>query len=212
MHDWITELKEVLKKTLGKELVMPKRKMKKINNLEDFFTLFPEAKEIWIDGSERPTRRPKDKKKQKKQYSGKKKRHTKKNLIVSDKKKRILVVTKTVVGKKHDYDLFKREKLAQGIPKEIKTWLDTGFQGVKKDFPNLKVSMPKRASRGHPLTEKDKIKNKKVSKKRVLVENAICGIKRLRCLTDVCRNIKENFADDFIMLGAGLWNYHLKTS
>ncbi len=38
----------VLTKTLGNELVLPKRK---ISSPEEFFELFPEAKEVFIDGT-----------------------------------------------------------------------------------------------------------------------------------------------------------------
>lgn len=207
VHDWVQELKEVLKMALDKEIVMPKRK---IRSLEELFRLIPEIKEVWVDGTERPIRRPKDTKKQKKKYSGKKKRHTNKNLIITNKKKQILYVSRTVSGKEHDYTLFKKTKLAEAIPKGTKVWLDCGFQGIQKDFPDIKVAMPKRASRGHALTESNKLKNKKISSKRVLVENSICGIKRLRSLTDVFRGWYDSFSDDLIAIGAGLWNYHLK--
>ncbi len=80
---------------------MPKRK---ISSPEEFFKLFPEAKEVFIDGTERPRRIPKDTEKQKRNYSGKKKRHTMKNLVVNDDERRILVVSETREGKIHDYN------------------------------------------------------------------------------------------------------------
>lgn len=90
--------------------------------------------------------------------------------------------------------------------------MDSGFQGVKKDFPDMEVRMPKRASMGHPLTEEEKEKNKKISGRRVLAENAIGGVKRFRSLTDVCRNRIREFEDRLMLVGAGLWNLHLKMS
>lgn len=45
------ELSELLEKTLGKKLILPERRMQK---LEQFFKAFPEAREIFIDGTERP--------------------------------------------------------------------------------------------------------------------------------------------------------------
>jgi len=208
-HEWAHELLPVLEKALKRKIVLPERKMR---TPEEFFKKFPGVKEIWIDGTERPVKRPKDKKRQKKRYSGKKKHHTVKNMVVSGKKKNILMISRTVAGKEHDYTLFKKLRLPQGIPKKIKCWFDSGFQGVEKDFPDLKVCMPKRASRGHPLAEKEKKGNKKISRKRVLVENAIGGVKRFRSLTDVCRNRIGSFEDRLMLVGAGLWNLHLKTS
>lgn len=206
-HEWTHELLPVLRMALKKNIVLPERKMR---TPEEFFARFPGVKEIWIDGTERPVKRPKDQKRQKRQYSGKKKRHTVKNMVVSDKKKRILMISRTTEGKQHDYALFKKLKLPGGIPGGVKCWLDSGFQGVKKDYPDLRVSMPKRAVRNRLLTEKEKEKNKKISKRRVLVEHAIGGAKRFRSLTDVYRNRIRDFEDMLMMAGAGLWNWHLK--
>ena len=208
-HDWTKELLAVLEHALAKKIVLPERKL---STPEEFFQRFPGVKEIWIDGTERPVRRVKNKQKQARQYSGKKKRHTVKNIVVSDKKKRILYLTKTVAGKEHDYQEFKDKKLAEGIPPTVQAWLDTGFQGIQKDFPQLTVRMPKRASRGHPLTAAQKTKNQRISRRRILAEHAIGGMKRFRSLTDVFRNHTDAFADRLALLGAGLWNFHLQQS
>ena len=81
--------------------------------------------------------------------------------------------------------------------------------GIQKDYPDLRVRMPKRASRGHPLTDAQKKQNQSISRQRILVENAIGGMKRYRSLTDVFRNHTDAFADQLMLLGAGLWNLHL---
>src|SRR3989344_1798818 len=82
----------LMEKTLGRKLVLPKRR---INSVEEFFNLFPEVKEVMLDGVERPTVRSKKAKQQNKHYSGKKKRHTRKNLVLVNGKKNILLVTPT---------------------------------------------------------------------------------------------------------------------
>jgi len=78
----------LLEKSLKIEFVLPARQIK---NTEEFIRLFPEIKEVFIDGTERPVERSKNKEKQKRDYSGKKKKHTRKNIIVCDKNKRILL-------------------------------------------------------------------------------------------------------------------------
>lgn len=209
VHDWTKELLVVLEHALARKIVLPERKLR---SPEAFFARFPGVKEVWIDGTERPVRRVKNATKQKKQYSGKKKRHTVKNLVVSDKKKRILALTKTTFGKQHDYQEFKDKRLADGIPEKVRAWLDAGFQGMTKDFPQLTVRMPKRASRGHPLTAAEKTKNQAISRTRILAEHAIGGVKRFRSVTDVFRNHADAFADRLMLVSAGLWNFHLQTS
>ncbi|MBU1613545.1 transposase [Patescibacteria group bacterium] len=201
-------LSDVIEKTLGKKLTLPERRMKKI---EDFFKAFPEAREVFIDGTERPIQRPKDKERQRANYSGKKKRHTRKNLVIGEKNKRIGFLSKTVEGKKHDFTLLKEEAPPENMPPKIKKHLDLGFKGMQQQFPEHAVSMPKRKPRTKDLTPFSKEQNKKKSSVRVLIENALAGVKRLRITTDTFRNRKKNFDDQTMLISCGLWNYHLAT-
>lgn len=205
---WTHFLMDLLKEALGRELVLPKRKIK---SAEDFFQLFPEVKDVFIDGTERPIQRPKKKKQQQQHYSGKKKRHTKKNILVTDPAKRVLVLTTTKPGKHHDYHLFKKSELPQKIPKKVGVWFDLGFKGAEKDY-DLSLVMPHKKSKKHPLTEEEIKDNTVISGIRVIGEHAIAGIKRLKCVTDVYRNKKVNVADKFMELSCGIWNYHLKVA
>lgn len=200
------QLSNTIEKTLGKKLTLPERRMKK---LEDFFKAFPEAREIFIDGTERPIQRPKDKEKQRANYSGKKKKHTRKNLVITEKNKRVGFLSKTVEGKKHDFTLLKEEAPPENMPPKIKKHMDLGFKGMQKQFPKHIVSMPKRKPRIKELSEFIKEQNKKKSSVRVLVENALAGVKRLRITTDTFRNRKKNFNDQAMLISCGLWNYHL---
>jgi len=78
----VQKLTSILEKVLGKKMVLPKRK---ISTLEELFEIFPEAKDIFIDGTERPIQRPKDNEKQKENYSGKKKKPRGKELNDEEK-------------------------------------------------------------------------------------------------------------------------------
>jgi hypothetical protein len=75
----VQNLTHILEKVLDKKMVLPKRK---ISTLEGLFELFPNVKDLFIDGTERPIQRLKDSEKQKESYSGKKKAHTCKNIVV----------------------------------------------------------------------------------------------------------------------------------
>jgi len=200
------QLSKSLEKTLKKKLVLPVRKMK---TPEEFYAAFPGAKEVFIDGTERPIQRPKDKEKQKANYSGKKKRHTRKNIIISTKKKRVNFLSKTKEGKEHDFTILKEEAPPDHMPKKVKKHLDLGFKGIDKQFPGHVISMPKRKPRTKELTQFSKEQNKKKSSVRVLVENALAGVKRLRIVSDVYRNKKKGFDDTAMLISCGLWNYHL---
>lgn len=206
---WTHWFMTALEMTLGKKSVLPSRR---INDFKELISSFPEIKEIYIDGTERTIRRPTDAKKQKENYSGKKKKHTKKNLLITTSKKEIILVSPTAEGKKHDYAIFKDENIGKKIPEDIEVNLDTGFQGIKKDFPLIRAIMPKKKPKGGELSAEEKKSNKIKSKKRVLIENAIAGVKRLRIVTDPFRNHKEGFDDIAMLISCGIWNYYLKTA
>lgn len=201
-------LSGILEATLGKKLALPKRQLK---NVQDFLRVFPEAKEVFIDATERPIQRPKDPEKQKANYSGKKHRHTRKNLIISTKQKRIGFLGKTVEGSRHDFTLLKAQAPPKYMPQKIKKHLDLGFKGWDDQFPGHRISMPRRKPRTHELSQTVKEQNTKKSKVRVLVEHAIGGIKRFRIVSDVFRNKLNDFDDTAMLISSGLWNYHLAT-
>lgn len=194
----------VLENALGKNLVLPERK---IRSMEEFFEKFPEMKDVFPDGTERPVQRPKDAKKRKKLYSGKKKRFTKKTIVVADEKKRILILTKSKSGRRHDKRLADKEELFSRLPPEVTVWTDTGFQGVHAQ--HSKTQMPKKATKNHPLTEEERQNNRIISGLRIVAEHAIGGMKRLKAAADIYRNRIPRTDDRLNLLCAGLWNFHL---
>ncbi len=145
--------------------------------LEEMFERFPEIKDVFIDGVERKIQRPKNKKKQNRVYPGKKKIHAKKNNIVTDAKKKIIFLTPIKSARRHDKRLADKVSLFEHIPESIAVWLDTGFQGVLKQHRNTLI--PKKATKGKPLTCNEKEENRIISSLRVRVEHAIAGIKNL---------------------------------
>lgn len=200
------QMTEILETTLGKKMVLPKRRLKKV---EEFFEMFPEAREVFVDGTERPAQRPKDSKMQKEKYSGKKKRHTIKNIIITDKHKRIGFLGKTAGGREHDFSLLKEHAPPKFIPPQILQRMDLGFKGYHAQFPFHRISMPERKPKTRELCKTKTVQNKRKSSIRVLVEHAICGVKRFRITTDVFRNKVKGADDKAILISCGLWNYHL---
>lgn len=204
---WMHDLLPILELTMKRKFVLPERK---ISDPEEYFRLFPEAKEVFVDAVERLKQRPKKKKSQQKAYSGKKKAHTRKSVIVSDKKRRVLVVTKQKSGRRHDKRLADKEDIFKQLPKDVNVTADTAFTGEEKIHPNIHI--PKKKPRGGELTVSEKETNKIISSYRVIVDHAIGGIKRYRCMSEKLRNRKPFIDDQFLLLTAGLWNYHLSFS
>jgi len=95
----------------------------------------------------------------------------------------------------------------ENIPKDVTVMADTAFVGEEKVHPNM--HMPKKKPRGRELTPDEKETNKIISSYRVIIEHAIGGIKRYRCMSERLRNHKPFIDDTFLLLSAGLWNYHL---
>lgn len=210
----VQKLTPRLERTLGREMVLPKRE---IHTLKELLETIPEVRDLLVDGTERPIQRPKDNEKQKKNYSGKKKRHTKKNTIISGKDKRIHYLGPTVEGKKHDYGTFKEEFPDKPPPKpppdtpqhDLRLWMDLAYLGIERDYPWLNVAMPKKKPKGGELTPEEKTINKQTSSIRVKVEHAIGGVKRFGIVSNTFRNKSDKFNDKAMELACGLWNYHL---
>ena len=202
--DWLKRLLPVLEATLGKKQVLPARK---IRSVEEFLQLFPQEKDLLIDGSERRTQRSSHAKTQRKHYSGKQGCHTRKNLMIANPDKRILLLSPTKAGRYHDKKLFDKETSFRFIPRDRTLWLDKGFQGVQKQ--HNKVMMPKKKPRNAQLTPDEKEENRIISALRKPVEHAFAGIKRMNCLRHVYRN-RNGQDDQFIFLAAGLWNLNLE--
>jgi len=202
-------LSMILEQTLKRKLVLPKRQMRSV---EEFLKAFPEAREVFIDGTERPIQRPEDTERQKANYSGKKKRHTRKNIIISTKKKRIGFLSKTVEGKESDIMVLRETAPPRYIPPNVRTHADLGFKGLDTEYPYLRISIPAKKPRTRDLTEAQRARNKKKSGVRVLVEHAIGGVKRLGIVSQVFRNRKEGSDDTAMLISCGLWNYHLAMS
>lgn len=202
--DWAHILLPILETTMKRKLVLPQRK---ISDPEEFLRLYPEAREVFADGIERSIERSKNKKRQQKTYSGKKKQHTRKSIIVSDSRRRILVVTKAKSGRRHDKRLADKESVFEHLPPDVEVFADTAFTGVQR--VHAKTYLPQKKPKGRDLAPDEKEMNRIISSFRVVVEHAIGGIKRYRCMSDKLRSKKAFVDDKFLLLTSGLWNYHL---
>lgn len=96
---------------------------------------------------------------------------------------------------------------------KLSVWIDLGYIGFAKDYVCKNLNIPFKKpykTKNNPdpeLTPEQKAHNKYVSKTRVIVENAIAGIKRYNILVYKFRNKNELLRDKAIYLAAGLWNF-----
>lgn len=159
-HGWTHRLLPVLEKALGKKMALPERKLRSI---DEFIERFPAVKRVMIDGTERPIQRPQDKQHQKENYSGKKRRTTRKHLVAVDETKRVLVLSPAREGKVHDKRMLDDEELAAAIPDELAIEVDLGFQGLQKEYVNIRIGHKK--LRVGELTPPQKQENKALSRR-----------------------------------------------
>ena len=148
-----------------------------------------EIRELFFDGTERPTRRPE--RGQREFYSGKKKRHTIKTQVVVVRKRkppgpgakprrvRIAAVSASFPGKVHDKKVYDAARMV-GPPGAKRTG-DTAYLGTG-------LETPARKPRGGELTDRQKAGNRRVSRRRVVAEHGIGKMKVWRVAAERYRN------------------------
>ena len=119
--------------------------------------------------------------------------------------RKIIFLSETYEGKVHDKKIADEEPLQ--FEKETELLQDSGFIGHQPK--NAKVKQPYKNSKLNKLTEAQKNENKLQARKRVRIEHAICGVKRLRIVKDIFRNHREGMIDLSIQVACGLHNLRL---
>ncbi len=203
-HEWMHRLQPILEEALGDKMALPERHL---DSIEAFVSHFPGVQRVMIDGTERPIARPQEREKQKQNYSGKKKRHTRKHLAAVDENKRILVLSKAREGKVHDKRFHDEDDIAGSVPDDIPIEVDSGFQGIQKQYDN--ILLPHKKPKGGELNDLQKAQNRQLSQSRVVCENAFAGVKRYNAVSVIYRNRIENFDDRLMLTATGLWNFYL---
>ena len=109
-------------------------------------------------------------------------------------------------GRRHDYDIYKKNHPI--TPKDVLNVYDLGYLDVKKDFPEQLSALPYKKKKNQELFQEEKDYNKIHSTKRIVIEHAICRLKKYRIMSDIFRNRlrKYNRISDIV---AGLVNYRI---
>lgn len=184
---------------LGMKIII-QRSGKRIRTLEELREVFPDLDAIIGDATEQRIPRPQKKRERKKHHSGKKKAFTLKTQILTDKRGIILHVADSSPGRIHDYKYFQSTDVPQWLEAnpQIIGYLDSGYQGVRKDYPKANIRIPFKRSRAKKeLTRSEKIYNTKQRKIRVTVEHVLSRLKKFGILSDPYRNAKERYSATF---------------
>jgi DDE superfamily endonuclease/Helix-turn-helix of DDE superfamily endonuclease len=179
------------------------RRLKTKEEVEQYFPGFL----AFVAVTEQPIPRPENRLRRRIYYSGKKKKHTVKNLYTANQMGLIIYKSKRrQIGKNHDYNIYKKNHL--DIPEDVESLFDLGFLGVEKDFPEQKSSLPIKKEKHCKLSSQEKDYNRDHSKRRIVIEHAICRLKKYRIMNDVFRNRlrKYDLVSDIV---TGLINYRI---
>ena len=177
---------------------------KRIKTLKKLLEAHPEINEVWVDATENPIPRPREKTARKLYYSGKQGEHTIKSQLLTTRKL-ILHVSGNLPGKVSDNTVLAGSGVMHSIPESVQVNLDRGYEGAEERYPNNKIYKPKRAQRNHPLTLFEKLYNHIINKTRILVEHVIGRLKKFRIMSELYRNRRSAHAD-YLAVVAGLIN------
>lgn len=129
---------------------------------------------------------------------------------MSNKRRKILYVSKSWVGKTHDFKLLKEEfPPEQKWFKNFRVRVDLGYLGFDQEYECKALSLPHKKAKKRELSVEQKQENSELARERVEVEHAIGGLKRYRILSDRLRVHDADLYDDVVEVCAGLWNFYL---
>jgi hypothetical protein len=180
----------------------------RLRTLADVFAYAAaEGVELRIDGTEVQVRRPKANRPGRRAFvSGKKKQNTGKSTIISDERGRLLWCGATRPGRMHDVTALRTEgieDLLQQYPK-VKAKVDSGYQGLARDFPDQVSAPPKKPPKAADDTQRAEYNTARhaQSSQRICVEHAIAEPKQWRPLQRYIGR-REHFEDTILAI-AGL--------
>jgi hypothetical protein len=84
--------------------------------------------------------------------------------------------------------------------------VDSGYQGIQKLHGNSEH--PKKKRKKQSLTKEDKQQNRRISSRRVAIENIIREVKIFRIIAEKYRNRRRRFALRFNLIAA-IYNFNL---
>lgn len=110
-------------------------------------------------------------------------------------------------GRQHDFQIFKDSQST--LSDQTCAIADAGYQGLANIHSNCQT--PAKKSKLHPLTQEQKSANRRLSQKRMLIENIIRKLKIFRILSERYRNRRKRFGLRFNLIAA-IYNLELENA
>ena len=124
--------------------------------------------------------------------------------MIANPKTTEIVATAFTYGSKHDFQLFKDDQT--NIAEHIRVLADAGYQGLAELHENCQT--PFKKSKYHPLTKRQKQRNRTLARKRIVIEHIFRKLKVFRILSERYRNRRKRFALRFNLIAA-IYNLEL---
>jgi DDE superfamily endonuclease/Helix-turn-helix of DDE superfamily endonuclease len=172
----------------------------RLKTLADVFAYAAaEGVTLRIDGTEVQVRRPKANRPGRRAFvSGKKKQNTIKPTVISDHRGRLLWCGAIRPGRMHDVTALRTEGIEDLLRQypNVKAQVDSGYQGLARDFPDQVTAPPKKPKKDATDAERaawDQARHEQ-SSQRICVEHSIAEPKQWRPLQRYIGR-REHFAD-----------------
>jgi len=117
-------------------------------------------------------------------------------------------VSETCEGAVHDKKICDIE--GYSFPEKFFLRYDLGYVGYNPE--NITVEKPYKNTKLKPLTKQQKTENKIISGKRVPIEQAISGVKRLRIVADKIRTYCREFRNAIMKIACAIHNLRVRSS
>lgn len=196
---------------VGDQLLI-KRTGRRIRTIDELLSVYPELEEVLLDVTEQKIPRPQNKKKRKSHHSGKKQAFTVMTQVLTNKDSLMLHVSDTQSGRGHDVRLFKKSAVPNWLSKhrdKVLARADGGYQGMDKQYPDIRIITPHKRSRKKPeLTKAQRRSNKTHSTKRMPVEHSFGGVKQFQLLGQIYRGKQKDYKRYFVAV-ASVRNFRL---
>ena len=190
-------IEEAADPELKNYLAQAKEDCKKIATLDELYNKHPDLRDVSTDVTEQSCYRSKKYEEQKKYYSGKSKQHATKVQLSVSVTRRILDVSQSYAGSVHDKKMIDEEKTVEKFDERVPHRVDSGYQGLKAEYPNYYIISPTKKPKGRELTPLEKEQNRANSKRRVIAEHGISRIKKFKICANTFRQPLEGHNQTF---------------
>lgn len=119
----------------------------------------------------------------------------------------ILYLSETYEGAVHDKKICDIEDYL--FPNNFLLRYDLGYIGFKPE--NITIEVPYKNTKLNPLTKQQKMENKTISGKRVSIEQAISGVKRLRVVAGKIRAYCREFRNSVMKIACAIHNLRVRS-